>query len=256
MECDAVAAQIHAYLDDQLEAALVASIQQHLRGCAVCTRLYERQRAMNSVVRQHAHYHTAPKHLARSIRANLRTLAEVEQPRRRTAWGWFASGAAFACVATLAVTLSVSQIGPRGDELEQNLVAAHVRSLMVNHLTDVASSDQHTVKPWFNGKLDMSPPVVDLAAEGYPLIGGRLDYLDRHAVVALVYRRAKHPINLFIWPSASAEGAPQSGVLTHNGYNLVHWTEAGMTFWAVSDVNLPELEGFQKLIARAVPSAD
>jgi len=256
MECDAVAAQVYAYLDDQLDPTLVGSIQEHLRGCAACTRLYERQRAMNSVVRQHAHYHTAPKHLARSIRANLRTLAEAEQPRRRAVWGWFASGAAFACVATLAVTLSLVPAGPRGNELEDDLVAAHVRSLMVNHLTDVASSDQHTVKPWFNGKLDMSPPVVDLAAEGYPLIGGRLDYLDRRAVVALVYRRAKHPINLFIWPTKSSDDTAPSVTLTRYGYNLLHWTEGGMTFWAVSDVHLPELEAFQKLIAQATPSAD
>src|SRR5258708_9295290 len=159
MGCDDVAAEVDRYLDDEAAPDLVGRIQEHLRGCAACTRLYERQRAMNSVVRQHAHYYTAPKHLPRAIRSSLRTLVEAERPRRRAAWGWFASGAAFACAATVAVSLSLFQLGPRGDALEQELVAAHVRSLMANHLTDVASSDQHTVKPWFNGKLDLSPPV-------------------------------------------------------------------------------------------------
>jgi mycothiol system anti-sigma-R factor len=249
MEHDAVAAQVHAYLDDQLEPDLVARIQAHLQGCPDCSQTYERQRAMNSVVRQHAHYHTAPRHLARSIRSNLRALTEIERPRRRVAWGWFASGAAFACAATLTVSLTLFQLGPRGapSSLDQELLAAHVRSLMANHLTDVASSDQHTVKPWFNGKLDMSPPVVDLAADGYPLIGGRLDYLDQRPVVALVYRHAAHPINLFVWPEPGS-AAPRSE--TRQGYNLLRWTQGGMTFSAVSDLNLGELQDFQKLIAR------
>jgi anti-sigma factor RsiW len=253
MEHDAVAAEVHSYLDDQLEPDLVARIQEHLRSCPACSDVYERQRAMNSVVRQHAHYHTAPRHLARSIRANLRAHAELERPRRRIAWGWFASGAAVACALTLTVSLTLFQLGPRGENsgLDRELVEAHVRSLMVNHLTDVISSDQHTVKPWFNGKLAMSPPVVDLAAEGYPLVGGRLDYLDQHAVVALVYRRAQHPINLFIWPD-NASAAPRHE--TRQGYNLLRWSQGGMAYAAVSDLNLGELQDFQKLIARAAPA--
>ena len=253
MGCDDVAAQVGAYLDDELVPDLVGRIQEHLRGCAACTRLYERQRAMNSVVRQHAHYYTAPKHLPRGIRSSLRTLAEAERPRRRAAWGWFASGAAFACAATLALTVSLFQLGPRGEGIEQELVAAHVRSLMANHLTDVASSDQHTVKPWFNGKLDVAPPVADLTAEGYPLIGGRLDYVDRRAVVALVYRHNQHPINLFIWPAGTA--ALPGETVTRRGYNLVHWEEGGMSFWAVSDLNAAELQDFRQLIARSTQPA-
>jgi mycothiol system anti-sigma-R factor len=254
MEHDAVVAEVHAYLDDQLEPALVARIQEHLRACPACTQIYERQRAMNSVVRQHAHYQTAPRHLARSIRSNLRALAEVERPRRRVAWGWFASGAAFACALTLTVSLTLFQLGPRGEtsNLDRELIEAHVRSLMVNHLTDVASSDQHTVKPWFNGKLAMSPPVVDLVSDGYPLIGGRLDYLDQRPVVALVYRHAAHPINLFIWPEGGS-AAPRSE--THQGYNLLRWTQGGMAYSAVSDLNLAELQDFQKLIARDTPAS-
>jgi mycothiol system anti-sigma-R factor len=253
MECDAAAAQVHLYLDDELAPDMVGRIQEHLRGCAACSRLYERQRAMNSVVRQHAHYHTAPKHLPRAIRSSLRTLAAAERPRRRAAWGWFASGAALASAATLAISLGLHQPGVHADALEQELVAAHVRSLMVNHLTDVVSSDQHTVKPWFNGKLDVSPPVADLAAEGFPLIGGRLDYIDQRPVVALVYRHAKHPINLFVWPAGAA--TTPSETLIRHGYNLVHWDQGGMTFWAVSDLNTSELQDFRQLIARATQPA-
>ncbi len=235
MACEAVAAEVHAYLDDQLEPDRVGRIQEHLRGCAACTQLYERQRAMNSVIRQHAHYYTAPKHLARSIRSNLRTLAEAERPRRRGAWGWFASGAAFASAATLAVSLSLLQPAPRSVAVEQELVAAHVRSLMANHLTDVASSDQHTVKPWFNGKLDMAPPVTDLV------------------VVALVYRHNQHPINLFVWPGDAAAAATQT--VARQGYNLVRWSQGGMSFSAVSDLNPADLQAFQELIARSSPPA-
>jgi anti-sigma factor RsiW len=118
---------------------------------------------------------------------------------------------------------------------------------MVNHLTDVASSDQHTVKPWFNGRIDLSPPVTDLAAQGYPLVGGRLDYLNRRPVAALVYKRHQHVINLFVMP---AEGGvvPANAAASLNGYNLRHWREGALRFWAVSDLNAAELEEFERLV--------
>jgi anti-sigma factor RsiW len=250
MEHDAVEAQAHAYLDDQLEPDLLARIQEHLRGCVACTQVYERQRAMNSVVRQHAHYHTAPRHLARSIRSNLRAHAELERPRRRIAWGWFTSGAAFACAATLTISLTLFQLGPRGDAVDQELVAAHIRSLMANHLTDVLSSDQHTVKPWFDGRIDFAPPVRDFATEVFPLKGGRLDYLDNRPVAALVYQRDKHIIDLYVWPETSA-GPHLAGDTAIQGYNVVHWTEGGMNFWAVSDVERNQLDDFANLWKKA-----
>ncbi len=126
--------------------------------------------------------------------------------------------------------------------LTQEVQVAHVRSLMANHLVDVASTDQHTVKPWFNGKLDFSPPVTDLAPQGFPLVGGRLEYLDGREVAALVYQRNKHYINLFIWPSQDQEAGLQRS--DYNGYHLFHWTQSGMTFWAVSDVNPKDLVSF------------
>jgi anti-sigma factor RsiW len=132
--------------------------------------------------------------------------------------------------------------------LTQELVAGHVRSQMLpSHRFDVASSDPHTVKPWFEGKLDFAPPVKDLAGQGFPLIGGRLDYLHNRPVAALVYQRRKHTINLFIWPSPPGSG-PATKKTTHNGYNLLKWTKSGMTFWAVSDLNERELQEFARLI--------
>jgi anti-sigma factor RsiW len=132
----------------------------------------------------------------------------------------------------------------------QDVVVNHVRSLLADHLTDVASSDRHTVKPWFAGKLDFAPSVVDLSAEGFPLVGGRLDYLEHRPVAALVYGRRKHTINLFIWPSEHASGgAPQS--TTNQGYQIAHWHEAGTTYWAISDLNSGELRQFVQLIRDA-----
>jgi anti-sigma factor RsiW len=133
------------------------------------------------------------------------------------------------------------------DHITQEIISGHVRSLMADHLTDVASSDQHTVKPWFNGKLDFSPPVKDLSDHGFPLVGGRLDYLENRPVAALVYRHRKHFINLFIWPSAHGSDIGKK-TLASDGYNLIHWEESGMVYWAVSDLNIGELQEFAQLI--------
>ena len=126
-----------------------------------------------------------------------------------------------------------------GDEI----VASHVRSLLVNHLTDVTTSNQHTVKPWFNGKIDFSPPVTDLAPEGFPLVGGRVDYIDGRVVAALVYRRQAHVINLFVWPASSSGGATMT---SRDGFNMENWNEGGLTFWAVSDVSAGDVKKFRE----------
>src|SRR5207249_4757789 len=163
-------------------------------------------------------------------------------PARPAAQPWRWLGVAATVVAVVGGTFMVATLPhDRGDDATtREAVSGHIRSLMANHLTDVASTDQHTVKPWFNGKLDFSPPVTDFASADYPLVGGRLDYLQGHSVAALVYMHHKHTINVFVWPVASAreELAP---ALTEQGFHVIHGTHAGMAYWVVSDLNTEEL---------------
>ena len=164
--------------------------------------------------------------------------------------GWSAAGA----IAAIAASLLVVQTVPlQSASLEDQLVASHVRSLLANHLIDVETSDRHVVKPWFNGKIDFSPPVVDLKDQGFPLVGGRLDYADQRVVAALVYRRRAHLINLFVLP---AHSGPLAGPPHHapTSYSVVHWTRGGLDFWAVSDVEAGDLETFHKAFAARSPA--
>ncbi len=138
----------------------------------------------------------------------------------------------------------------RQDLVLDELVSSHIRSLMVEHLVDVVSSDQHTVKPWFSGKVDFSPPVKDLSADGFPLVGGRVDYVGGRPVAVIVYKRRLHIINVFIWPSANESGEG-SRYLVRQGYRLRRWTHGGLTFWAVSDVNDADLDTLAQLSAQA-----
>ena len=139
------------------------------------------------------------------------------------------------------------------DRLAESILGSHVRSLQVAHLTDVLSSDRHTVKPWFVGKIDYAPEILDLTAEGYALAGGRLDYVDGHAVAALVYRKRQHVINLFLWPASNGR-RDSSQALTLLGFHLRHWQQAGMTYWAISDLNEPELDEFVRLVQEQASS--
>lgn len=167
-------------------------------------------------------------------------------------WNWLGIGGSFAVTTALVLSLILHLIPPpRTDQLTENLVANHIRSLMADHLTDIASSDQHTVKPWFNGQLDYSPPVRDLAMDGFPLAGGRLDYANGRAVAALVYRRRGHLINVFVWPDSEDKqvALEQS---EQQGYHLLRWVQAGMVFWTISDLNLEELARFVQLLRKQV----
>ena len=206
---------------------------------------------LGTLIRRHAVRHTPPDGLAERIGQAVRAEAvtaptPVQQPRRGLWQGlaWFGTGAATAW--GLALMLLATPMPPQ-DALAEAVTANHVRSLMASHLADVASSDQHTVKPWFAGKLDFSPPVIDLAAEGFPLTGGRLDYLDGRTVAALVYRSGPHVINVFVWPAADAKA--QGPVFsTRQGYQLAGWAQGGMQAWAVSDLNAAELRRFASLL--------
>ncbi|HYM10376.1 MAG TPA: anti-sigma factor [Bryobacterales bacterium] len=252
MNCQDTRELVHGYIDGELDLMHNVEIERHLRECATCAELYEGQQALRSAVRDRSLYFRAPQDLRQRVQQAVRREAGGTAQARVIRWParrrWLTAAASIAAAVTLAVGLRPVLFRPSsGDLLAQQVLASHVRSLMASHLTDVPSSDQHTVKPWFNGKLDFSPPVKDLAAQGFPLAGGRLDYLDNRPVAALVYQRRKHFINLFIWPVAGGS-ATGGGVAALQGYHLIHWNQSGMNYWAVSDVNAADLEQFTRLI--------
>ena len=234
---------LHAYFDDELDPARRAVFAEHLPGCSECTGELEAQRARAPGLRDGGFRFTAPAALRERVRSSLRPAAA------RPSWSirpWLAAAAVLLVAVGAGVGAFVA-LGhpPEAPDLPRELVSAHVRSLMAEHLYDIPSSDRHTVKPWFQGKVDFSLPVKDLKDQDYPLEGGRLDYLDDRPVAALVYRRHKHVINLFVWPGAGADSAPQAA--TRRGYNLLHWARGGLNFWAVSDLNAEELAEFGRL---------
>jgi anti-sigma factor RsiW len=244
MNCKDVLNLVHGYIDGELDLVKSLEIEQHLDACPACKVQYDQARELGSGIRAHALYYAAPPALRTRIAANL----PREAASGARMWRWGGMAAALALSTVLGLGFGLAFLQPGADErLAREVVAAHVRSLMADHLMDIASSDQHTVKPWIDGKLDFAPPVEDLAAQGYVLAGGRLDYLDGRSVMALVYRRHAHVINLFVWPQASAA---ESGVRSDSGqgYNVAHFTRAGMAFWAVSDLNPEEFEAFVGLV--------
>lgn len=243
---------LESYLDEELDAARRADVEQHLAGCTACSEVYARLRRQKDAIKAAAPYYDAPPGLRESIRGALRRDAgtarprtqEVPPPVRQTSWRWLAVAASLLLVASVAWNLV--QLGSRASQqVTEALVASHVRSLIGEHLMDVASTDQHTVKPWFAGKLDFAPDVRDFAAQGFPLVGGRVDYLAGRRVAALIYHRRQHVINLFIWPDGSSSAGKTP--ISRNGYNLLSWNRGPMTYWAVSDVSVGELEVFRTL---------
>ncbi len=249
MSCQDTQKLIDGYLDGELDVVRSMEIEGHLRSCPACSQVYENHQALRSAVRARAPYFHAPAGLHQRVRSAVRQANKAEPASRvvpwRPAWKLLGVAAAVAIVAVLTWNISAR---PSADELlAREVLSSHVRSLMANHLTDVSSSDQHTVKPWFNGKLDFSPPVKDLTSEGFPLLGGRLDYMANRPVAALVYQRRKHYVNLFIWPATEGSDVAEKTV-TRQGYNLLHWTQSSMTSWVVSDLNRSELEQFVQLV--------
>jgi anti-sigma factor RsiW len=248
MNCEQIKGLKNAYADREIDLVRSTEIDQHLKACPACSKAYENIRTLSSAIKSAELYFPAPAQLKRRIHKSLRGEAEIPA-RESFNWSqwlkWLIPVAGTALIALfLAATLLVRSADNR---LEQEVTASHVRSLMVSHLNDVASSDQHTVKPWFDGKVDFAPPVSDLAQHGFPLVGGRLDYLDGRPVAALVYQRNKHFINLFIWPTKGRSSATQKpGV--RQGYNLIHWSDSAMAYWAVSDLNPRELSEFVEFI--------
>jgi len=252
--CQEARPLVHAYVDGELDVVRCLEVEAHLSTCMACAREQASLRALHSAFSNGALYHEAPAGLERRVRAAVRDARRAEGGRSFALrhYGW--TGAAAAAVLLVAIMVrGVLPLAPSASDLTaQEVVDDHLRSLTANHLTDVLSSNQHTVKPWFDGKLNFAPPVEDLGADGFPLVGGRLDYLDDHPVAAVVYRRRQHVINLFIAPAQHANDAlPVSQV--RGGYNIIHWTESGMAYWAVSSLSTAELEKFAQLVRQESP---
>ncbi|HEY4885463.1 MAG TPA: anti-sigma factor [Myxococcales bacterium] len=263
MNCSETKRLIDAYVDNELDLRGALEIEEHVARCPGCGEEERALRELQASARANLiRYAPSPEFEAR-VRDALHAeglpvpVGSVERspapPRAarhlRRAWKW-AALAPFAAAAALLVVAGPRLWPPPSEaSVTDAVIAAHVRSLLANHLTDVASSDQHTVKPWFQGKLDYSVSVTDWAAEGYPLAGGRLDYVEDTPAAALVYRRAQHVVNLFVWPSKRAGDEPLQR-LSRRGYSAYCWAKDGMHYWAVSDLNEAELQKFVELVRR------
>jgi anti-sigma factor RsiW len=246
MNCDEARLMLHALLDGELDAGHAREVETHLAGCARCATEFQQMRDMRGAVRNADLRFTAPAALRTRIDAAIPAHAARSQagrqPSRRSLLQGFAFGTALSAVAAAGALFVVV----RSDEDQRilgDVVSAHLRSLQAEHLTDVLSTDQHTVKPWFNGRLDVAPPVVDLTAQGFTLLGGRLDYIDGRAVAAIVYRRRVHVINLFVSQSGAGERAAARNEIVQ-GFNVRRWSEQGLRFIAISDINADELQEF------------
>jgi anti-sigma factor RsiW len=250
MQCQESSRILEAYLDGEIDLMRSVELEDHLAVCADCRQSLESQRALTGLLQNGGLRFAAPAGLKDEILGSLRSApvktAEEDQTTSRRHWillpavRWGA--AAVLCIA-LAGGLMFWSRGQAEQKLAAQAVDNHVRSLLAGHLADVASSDQHTVKPWFTGKLSFSPSVADFTARGFPLTGGRLDYMDNQTVAALIYQRRAHVINVFIYPDA---GRASPVIMQQRGFNLVHWAGGGMEYWVVSDLNASEL---QELVA-------
>jgi anti-sigma factor RsiW len=257
MNCAECEILLHALVDGELDAGHTRDVETHLATCAGCTERLKALRAMRQSMAVASLKEKAPAHLRSRIEAALpqptaRVIAPRQffQPSRRSFFGGFAVGTALSAAVAASLVLTVFRSDQEASVADE-VVSAHIRSLQAGHLMDVETSDQHTVKPWFNGKLDVAPPVIDLTSEGFTLIGGRLDYIDGEPVASVVYQRRKHIINLFV---AQRLGAAHAAVSdrTIQGYNVRHWSEQGLDFWAVSDLAGDELDEFVQKISAAV----
>jgi anti-sigma factor RsiW len=251
MTCDEAEILLHALIDGELDAGHAREVEDHIAGCPACAAQLAAYREMSKAVAGAELRYPAPAALRLRIAAAL-PLPQAQAPSRRAVLRGFAMGSAVSAIAASGLVAIVL----RGDDEQRILsevVSAHLRSLQAGHLTDVVSTDQHTVKPWFNGKLDVAPPVVDLTAQGFTLIGGRLDYVDTRPIGAVVYRRRSHVINLFVAQTASTEHRAAK-TETIQGFNIRRWSERGLNYWAVSDIAADELSDFGEKFETAMKS--
>ena len=240
MNCDEAEILLHALIDGELYAGHAREVESHIAGCPRCAAALRDYREMSKAIAEAGAGYTAPAALRQRIEAALPQPRRA--PNRRAVLRGFAMGSAVSALAATGLVAIVLR-NDDAERIQAEVVSAHLRSLQAGHLTDVISTDQHTVKPWFNGRLDVAPPVVDLTAQGFRLIGGRLDYIDGKAVASIVYRRRTHVINLFV---AQGAASAQRGTKldTMQGFNIERWSARGLEFFAVSDINADELQEF------------
>jgi anti-sigma factor RsiW len=244
--CKEVRGLLSPYADRELDLVRSVAIDRHLEECPACAAAVERIQSLSRALGDPTLYYPAPPELRQRVRTAVR---RASQPARRLAWRPLLVSTAAAILVALAgwgVFRGLS-VPTRDERLAREVVASHVRSLLWDtHRVDVASSDQHTVKPWFLGKVDVAPDVKDLSRQGFPLIGGRLDYVDDRPAAALVYQRERHVINVFVWQTAEPDRAPEER--ERQGYHLIHWTDNGRSFWVVSELNRQDLQTFTDLL--------
>jgi anti-sigma factor RsiW len=248
MTCDRSASVLHAYFDGELDATGAAEFEGHLERCAECAEALQGLQSLRGSFADQKLYHCAPESLRKKV------LDEMGSPipnsaMSHTSWRWLALTAAILVLVIIGwQVVSTRHTSDVSSLLAGEVIDAHLRSLQPGHLTDVLSSDQHTVKPWFDGKVDFAPPVQDFSGQGFPLQGGRLDVIHGHTVAALVYGRRKHLISVFVWPASDDDGSAHSG--SQQGYQWMEWRNAGMEFCAVSDTNMPDLQELQRLFSK------
>ena len=253
MACENNGRLLQGYFDGELDLVRSLEFEEHVKTCPHCAEQLREQQAMRESMRAANLYERAPDSLRTRIRAAIPVEVEALPPPapvpvpRRPVLEWLAVAAAVLIAVFLGAKVLPNLGGQKQNLMAEEIVASHIRSMQPGHLLDVESSDQHTVKPWFDGKLDFAPPVVDPKDQGFPLVGSRLDYIGRREVAALVYQRQKHLINVFVWPEESkAEKPPENQTI--QGYNLVSWSHNGMNFCAASDLNVTELRQFADLL--------
>jgi len=247
MNCDELNNQLEPYLDGELTLSDRRDVDAHFVVCINCTNKIETLRTLQQHIRGE-NYQKVPSGLKNSIQNKLRD-ATGEQSKQSNRFAWLGLGGGALVTGSLATwaLMTFVFLSPLHTQLADAVIASHISALMVDHATDVKSSDSHTVKPWFNGRLDFSPPVKDLSAHGFKLIGGRLDYLQGQTVAAMVYQRRAHIINAFIFKNKDVALTTNPISMQRHGFNLVYWQQAGLNFWLISDLNLKELHQLAQL---------
>jgi len=248
MICKEAQVFMDGYLDRELDLVRSIDLERHLHDCPACAAVHQSRMAVRAAMGAGSLRYAAGENLQKKVRLAVAGQNREERRQEPKKQRWFhIPWPALAASAAAVAVLTVLWLRPPASAVENEVVASHIRSLMANHLMDVPSTDQHTVKPWFAGKLDFAPPVKDLSSAGFPLIGGRLDYIDGRAAAAVVYQRNKHVINVLVWPAAG-DNNDRLRASARQGYNVVETVRNGMQYWVISDLNPAELRQFAELL--------